>query len=277
MEFIIVNGHVTKKNDAEIETIFSEQLITFTQKVWFGFGGIPLLHENITIIKEQLLSIGFASPELFDTERELFRRCKRMLNKNKLFRSGFLVFTFFTSNKHVEYIITPEKKDIFNFPILSDGLLVTISDFIKSPYSNLSKLAIHNKVLWKTAESKHCVRLNSGAILVNNEGAICEGIASNLFLVKNNVLMTPSLLTGCYSDTFREIVLKQALSLNLKIKESEEIKPDQFLEADEAFFISEARGIEWILGIGNKRFVHNYSTLLHEQINWYLEDKSRKQ
>ena len=102
---------------------------------------------------------------------------------------------------------------------------------------------------------------------------VSEGIASNIFMIKENVLITPSLDSGCFEDTTRDIILETAQQLQLKTVELPNIKKEHILEMDEIFFASEETGIKWILGVDNKRFVHNYSSKIDRKINLILKKK----
>ena len=96
---------------------------------------------------------------------------------------------------------------------------------------------------------------------------------SNIFIQKDNILFTPSADSGCYEDSLRNIVLELAEKLDLRIVESAKISKEDLLESDELFLACEEMGIQWILGIENKRFVHDYSVKIHEKINDFLKAK----
>jgi hypothetical protein len=42
---------------------------------------------------------------------------------------------------------------------------------------------------------------------------------------------------------------------------------------DEVFFANEENGIQWVLGVGNKRFVHQVSDKINIELNHYLKTK----
>ena len=90
-------------------------------------------------------------------------------------------------------------------------------------------------------------------------------------MIKGNALITPSLQTGCFEDKLRNTILEIASNFNLKVMESAKIKKEDLLQMDEIFIASEENGIQWILGVENKRFVHHYSAKIHEKLNEYLK------
>ncbi len=273
MDFLIINGEVVSKNEANLtEFVWNEPFI-LAQKVWFGFGGIPHFQANLESIKKQLKTLNLPLPDLFKNERELFRLTKRILNKNKFYRSGLVNYQFFISNKNINYLITNDAFEGFNFPFGEQGLLVNFSAVKKNSTFKLGRFKYHNNNLWNAAKADAQNLKLGGSILLNEKENICEGIASNLFLIKDGVLITPSLETGCYEDILRPVILKLAKNLDLKTIEVPEIAKEHILEMDEVFFASEEHGIQWVLGVDKKRFVHEYSEKIYYELNDYLKSK----
>lgn len=273
MDYVIINGTVTSRKEAQLPGFLSNHTFVFTQKVWYGYGGIPLLNENIVLLTNQLESIGANLPELFGNRRELFRRCKRLLNKNKFYRSGHLIFSFFISGPQTAFTVTAENSEEFGFPITEKGVLVNFAGYLKNSKNPLSNLACQNVAFWKAVEAQNHANANQHSVILNEGNFVCEGVASNVFLLKDNILVTPSLQTGCFNDSLRTFILEQCTQLKVTTYESDEIKPAAFFDADEAFFASEAKGIEWILGIESKRFVRSLSSRIHENINEFMKTK----
>ncbi len=73
------------------------------------------------------------------------------------------------------------------------------------------------------------------AILLNEQGFLAEGSTSNIFLVSNNTLLTPSEDSGILPGITREVILELAPSLGMKTIERK-IALKELLQADEAFF-----------------------------------------
>ncbi|NCO23201.1 branched chain amino acid aminotransferase [bacterium (Candidatus Moisslbacteria) CG12_big_fil_rev_8_21_14_0_65_36_11] len=76
------------------------------------------------------------------------------------------------------------------------------------------------------------------ALLLDYQGFIAEGPGENIFLVKNKILYTPSLL-NILSGITRDSIIKIAKDLKIKVKEKK-IKPRELKIADEAFFTGTA-------------------------------------
>jgi branched-chain amino acid aminotransferase len=72
------------------------------------------------------------------------------------------------------------------------------------------------------------------AILLNEGGYLAEGSTTNIFLVSNGKLVTPSLESGVLPGITREAVLEIAPALNIKTVERQ-VELKELIEAEEAF------------------------------------------
>ncbi len=79
------------------------------------------------------------------------------------------------------------------------------------------------------------------AIMLNHGGAVAEGATSNVFMVKDGRLLTPSLETGVLKGITRTVICELAGDLGLPVHETT-IYPDQLRAADEVFLTSSVRG-----------------------------------
>ena len=84
------------------------------------------------------------------------------------------------------------------------------------------------------------------AILVDDEGYAREGATSNLFIVKNNILLTPE--KNILKGITRDIIIKLAKKNNIKIKETE-ITKKELLKADEVFITSSTIGVAPVIQV----------------------------
>ncbi|HVQ19160.1 MAG TPA: aminodeoxychorismate lyase [Actinomycetes bacterium] len=83
----------------------------------------------------------------------------------------------------------------------------------------------------------------SEAILANSRGELCEGTGSNIFVVLDGGLVTPSLRSGCLAGITRELVIEWcgAKEVDLDVSELE--------HATEAFLTSSTRDVQPIHAI----------------------------
>ncbi len=98
---------------------------------------------------------------------------------------------------------------------------------------------VQNVLAWRAAQ-----RMGADeAVRLNTSGFLCEGAMSNLFLVKDQTVITPSLESGCLAGVTREIVLELCSDLGLNVVE-DLVEADILNEADEIFITSSAREVQ---------------------------------
>lgn len=273
MEFLIANGKVAGINEINLNHLITEPSFRLSQKVWYGYGGIPLLSENLQQIKLQAETLKLPFPKEFENRRELFRLTKRMLNKNKFYRSGYLHFQLFWNKNQVQTLITANAFEQFNFLLNDAGLLVTFSSQKKYTQNTRNQFPFFNEKIWESGMREIWQTPFQQIIFLNEKNAICEGVRANIFLIKGNELLTPALSSGCYEDVLRPVILETAKNSGLKVFEPETIEKPILFEMDEIFFASEIIGVQWVLGIENKRYLHFYSKIIKEKMDDFLKSR----
>ena len=93
------------------------------------------------------------------------------------------------------------------------------------------------------------------AICLNKDGFVCEGVAENIFIVKNGKLLTPPSYTGALPGITAEEVMKLAKKLGYDIREKN-ITPYELFNAEEAFFTGTAAEVVPVREI-NKRAINS--------------------
>ncbi len=104
----------------------------------------------------------------------------------------------------------------------------------QSPLARLKTVSWLNNIL---ARREAKAKGADEAILLNERGFLCEGSASNIFLVSKGKLITPSVTSGCLPGITREIVIGLACELGIKFAERR-VRLEELLRAEEAFLSS---------------------------------------
>ena len=95
--------------------------------------------------------------------------------------------------------------------------------------------------------------LESGAdeaIMMDKDGFISEGSGENIFIVKNNIISTPT-TAHCLNGITRQSVIQIAKDLDFQVQE-ENIRYEDLINAEEAFFTGTAVEITPITKLDNK-------------------------
>ncbi len=77
--------------------------------------------------------------------------------------------------------------------------------------------------------------------MLSVDGAVAEGATSNVFMVKEGAILTPSLKTGLLSGITRALICELARADGCEVAEVT-IWPDELRAADEVFLTSSVRG-----------------------------------
>ncbi len=266
---------MVEKGEADLTQLFRDHSFSLSQKLWYGYGGVPLFSENMELLTRQLEALKIPLPGEFINKRELFRLVKRMLNKNKFYRSGLVNIQLFWKDREVQTLVTCNAYAGFDFPFSEEGLLVCFSSQKKFAGNRFNRFVFFNETLWETALAEIRDTPFQQVFILNEKNNICESAYANIFMVKGGELFTPSLKSGSYEDVVRPVVLEMANHLGLKTSETEILREGDVLEMDEVFIASEQLGIKWILGVENKRYLHYYSEKIHKKMGEFLKGKVR--
>ena len=90
-------------------------------------------------------------------------------------------------------------------------------------------------------------------IFLNTQGHVCEAATGNLFFVKNGILHTPALHSGCLPGVTREVVMELAGDHQIPCVERD-VLPDDLHCADEIFLTSATRGPVNVIQLDTRNF-----------------------
>ena len=114
------------------------------------------------------------------------------------------------------------------------GARVEFATFRANPTSPLGRIKslnfLENIIARKQAKVNGCI----DAIFLSPDENIVEGSVSNVFMVKDGILITPSIFENILPGITRAVVLELAASQNIKCEERP-VPADDFLGADEIF------------------------------------------
>lgn len=107
------------------------------------------------------------------------------------------------------------------------------------------------------------------AVFLNTAGQICESATANLFLVKNGVVLTPPLDSGCLPGIGREVLCELAVDHGFTLEEVP-LAAEELETADEIFLLSASRGPIPVSRMdGRNLFVHTKTERL--RMCWEVE------
>jgi branched-chain amino acid aminotransferase len=169
------------------------------------------------------------------------------------------------SNK-MAYVLECQSMDESQYTFNNKGLIIDVYDELTKSVNILSNLKTCNSLIYVLAGIfKNQYKLDEVMIL-NQHGFLCESISSNVFVVYDSKLYTPSLNEGCIGGVMRQVVMRLAIENGIELVEAQ-VNPDILNEADEVFITNAAKGIQWVMGYNSKRYFNEMSKFLSEKLN----------
>ncbi len=221
--------------------------------------GMDLLH----LKKHHDFSTGLLSEKihLLDQKNNLNGNGRIRLN---IFRSEGGLYT--PEDNNISYLISATATEESKYSLNSTGLIIGLFDELKKPVNKLSSIKTCNALIFVLAGIWKNNKKFDDCVLINDFGRLCEGLSSNLFIVKNNRVTTPSLSEGCIKGVMRGQVIELILSAGYTISE-ENIEMEDLLDADEVFLTNASIGLQWVSGYKTKRYYSNFSKELVNLLN----------
>lgn len=174
--------------------------------------------------------------------------------------------TYLPEINEVSYFIEVYPLENNLFGLNAKGLEVDLYQDIKKTKTPLSNYKTKNGIIYVLAAISAKEKGLDDMLLLNEKGQILESSHSNVFVVSNGVLYTPSLTDGCLAGTMRMQVINLALKHGLKVYECP-ILPSNLLVADEVFLTNAVRGITWIGGYRTKRYFNTTARKIVTYLN----------
>ncbi len=167
---------------------------------------------------------------------------------------------------------TPYPRQIYN-----QGFKAVVSRLRRSSSSPISVLKSTSRLDNQLARREAKAAGADEAIFLNEQDLLTEGTISNIFLVCDGVVFTPSEGSGILPGITRKVVLELAQSLGIVAKE-ERITLGQLRAADEAFLTNSLMEIMPLsqvdgqsIGLGKmgaitQKLAQAYSDLVHQEL-----------
>jgi branched-subunit amino acid aminotransferase/4-amino-4-deoxychorismate lyase len=232
------------------------------------------LNLHLSRLKRGMEILDIDIPAFLD-EQMLSKEITRLLNKNRFFGSARIRLTVFRNhggkyipeNNSAGIIIEAEQLEYDMYKLNSKGYIIELYQEIKKPISPLSSIKSCNSLYYILAGIyQKNINVND-CLLVNEHDRIAEAISSNVFIVKDDNIYTPAISEGCIAGVMRDVVIKVAPSLGLKVNNQVAIPIQKLLDCDEIFLTNAIVGVRWVGAFRQQRYFNKVSKLLTNAIN----------
>ena len=146
-----------------------------------------------------------------------------------------------------------------------NGLVLGIYEEVKKSCDILSNIK-HNNYLPYVMAALHAKKEKwNDAIVLNTKLRICDTTIANIFIVKDNIVYTPSLSEGCVAGIMRKIIIKKLMDSAWQLVEKD-LTIDDLLDADEVFLTNSIYNLRWVQSIGDSVYQPTISKQIYSEI-----------
>lgn len=166
----------------------------------------------------------------------------------------------------IGYLLEAKPLETSTYELNQKGLIVDVYDEITKPLNKLANYKTSNALVYVMAGLFQKQNKLDEAMILNQQGFLCESTSSNVFVVYQNQIYTPALTEGCIAGVMRTVVLQLAKTHNFNLVEAQ-ISPEILKEAEEVFVTNASSGIRWVMGYGRKRYFNEIAKELSAKLN----------
>ncbi len=205
----------------------------------------------------------------------IYREITRLLHKNRHLKGAKVRLTVFRntggdyapSDPSCSYIIESYKLPEDSYPFNSRGLLLDVYTGMTQPLHPLINVKTTHRMVHTLAGVFKVEKSLDECLLLNTREEVTGAISSNVFLVRHAKLFTPPLASGCLDGVMRKNIIKLALQSGWEVDDQHPLEMEDFLHAEEVFLTNAIEGIQWVSGIGKKRYFKSTAKKLHLKLN----------
>jgi len=258
---VYINGKLYPKDEAKI-SVFDHGLL-------YGdgvFEGIRCYNGNIFKLSEHI-------DRLYDSAKAISMEIQLARNELK----DAVINTLKANNLEDSYIRLIVTRGVgklgLNPFICAESQVIIITDFIQLYSKELYEKGLdaiivptirnHSDALNPNVKSLNYLNnilakiecINAGAtegIMLNKDGYVAEGTGDNIFIVKNNGIVTPPTTAGILIGITRNVVIELANEAGTTVKE-EQLTRDDLYNADECFLTGTAAEIIPVVNIDGRK------------------------
>ena len=195
------------------------------------------------------------------TSESLVQMSKELISRNNFGKDAYMQPRLYVSSQHMPPNIEGLDSDLCcfilpfgNYVATETGLHVCVSNWRRVSDNAIPPRGKISGAYVNTALAMSDAHLNgfADAIFLGEDGYVSEGSGMNVFLVRNNVLITPSTTAGILEGITRASVIELAQrELGLEIQERAVQRTELYI-ADEVFFTGTAAQIAPVTKIDHR-------------------------
>ena len=146
----------------------------------------------------------------------------------------------------------------------TNGLVIDIFPDARKSSDAFSQLKSANFLPYAMAAQYAREHKLNDCLVLNHHDRIADATIANLFLVKDNILITPPLSEGAVGGVMRKYLLDQCHSTGYPAIE-QPVAPEDIAAADEIFLTNAINGIRWVKQFGEKLYSNRQTVEIYNR------------
>lgn len=158
-----------------------------------------------------------------------------------------------------EYLISAEPIADKHYVLNEKGWKIGLFTEIRKPANMLTGIKSSNALLFVLAGRHARDQFWDEALILNEQGRICEGSMSNLFLVMSGGrIVTPAGSEGILPGVMRHTLIGLLRNQGFQVDETQ-VMPEDLFKAEEIFMTNAIQGIRWVLSYRERRYYNQHT------------------
>jgi branched-chain amino acid aminotransferase len=233
------------------------------------------LQDHITRIQYALDVLTLRLPESYGLDK-LNNAITGLLVRNKLFVGARVRLTFFRlgEGKYTPVentcalLIDTAPLPAAKYQLNDKGLEIDLFTKTHKPIWPLGQFKSINSGLYTIAGIYAQQHALDDVLLLNEHGNIIEATSSNVFVLKDQQVFTPSIDTGCVAGVMRKQLFKILTSMGFQVISTQELTPDFIREGEEIWLSNTISGVRWVKKFRTGRFYNLKARKVVRELNY---------
>ncbi len=220
-------------------------------------GKIPFLESHLERLFQGMLLLGFEPPVHFTQcylENKIYE-LSRLNDHTVGARVRLMIYRGNGSLYEPEDFLPHYIIETVPFTGTTDtaGITAGIYDRARKAIDEFSHIKSNNYQPYAMA-ALHARKMGwTDGIVLNTQDNVCESSISNIFVIKNGIIITPSLSQGCIAGIMRKHLLQVLPARNFEVRE-DVVTVKMLQDADEVFLTNAVQGIRWVSVMDSARY-----------------------
>lgn len=272
-QFISLNGRIVPAFEPHF--ISTNRALRYGDGLFEGMrihnGEFLFFEDHIFRLLSGMKSLGFIIPDHFSSAY-FYKTISELLISNKVAGNCVVRIQVYRTDAglyeplsdEVDFFVESFNPSIEKYELNKKGIIVSVFQEWKKDFSPAMNFKTCNSQVYVMASRwKQKENLDDVLILNSNEN-IADATSSNVFIWKQNKLITPALSEACIGGVVRKNIVEFSKAIGIEVEERS-LAQNEISEADEMFLTNISKGIRWVEFFKEKKFVNSKTQNLCEK------------